>query len=98
MNIELHGFAPKSAPEIQQLIWSKLIANLPRSKSAECNVSIVQATTQGIDGRICPFIRIYSDKKQDFKFALKILKNVKMPGAGQQTFVECVVLNLCAVL
>lgn len=93
MNIELHGFLPQYAPEIQKAVWSRLIDQLPPEESNECCVTVVNSIAQKKDGGIAPFIRIYSDRRSDFQIAIDLLIPVRMPSAGLRTFVECVLLE-----
>ena len=97
MNIELHGFI-RWTTETQKSIWSKLITELPREKSAVCCVTTFSAETQGRDGRIAPFIRIYSTDQNDFEIAIRLLKDVRMPSTGIQTYVECILLERRCIL
>jgi len=98
MNIELHGFLPEKVKDIAEAVWSKLIANLSPDDSSDCVVTIVPSQSYDKRGRNTPFIRVYSDKKTDFELTIKLLKPVKMPGAGMKTYVECILLHKCLEL
>ncbi len=98
MNIELHGFLPEHTEGICTAVWGKLFANLPREEQMDCAVTVVPDRSYECHGRNAPFIRVFSDRKSDFALAAKLLKPVKMPGAGMKTFVECVLLDDCIEL
>jgi hypothetical protein len=98
MNIELHGFLPEHAKDIGEAVWSKLLANLPKEEFGDCIVTVVNDRAYDHNYRNAPFFRIFSDKKEDFKFAAELLKPIRMPGAGMKTFVECVLLADCLEL
>lgn len=98
MNIELHGSLPEQAKMISLSIWSKLLAKLPKRDFEECIVTTVNVETMDHNGRSAPFFRIYSDRKSDFVLAIKILKQIRMPGAGMKTVVECLPLAKCIEL
>lgn len=99
MNIELHGFQEEGLEKMIDEIWSKLICSF--SGSIERNqvvVTSVPVTTNDLRGRIAPFFRVYSNQADDFQIVAELLNQVKAPGAGMRTFVECVLLERRIVL
>lgn len=99
MNVELHGFNPDGVNQMVEEIWSKLIGFY--GVDVELNqfvVTVVPVTTSDVHGRIAPFFRVYSDKTNDFRSVLELLRQVRAPGAGMKTCVEFVLLERCVVL
>jgi hypothetical protein len=93
MTIEIHGFWATSCNNTIEEIWSKILERTAQEKWSEHIVTFVHAETSGKNGKISPFIRIYSDNKQDFQTGIQLLKEIRLPGAGVQTFVECILLE-----
>lgn len=93
MNIELHGFWKASTQSIIEAVWSKILGRIPQEEWSDYCVTVMNSETSDKAGRITPFIRIYSDDKKDFPIGINLLKEVKLPGAGMQTFVECILLD-----
>lgn len=98
MNIELHGFLPEHAEGIGEQVWSKLQANLSKGEFMDSAVTVVGDRSFDYTYRNAPFFRVFSDKTSDFDLACRLLKPVRMPGAGMKTFVECVRLADCRQL
>lgn len=92
MNIELHGFLPEHAKNIGEVVWGKLLSNLSKEEFSDCAVTIVDDRSYDHNYRNAPFFRVFSSRKTDFILASKLLKLIRMPGAGMKVFLECVLL------
>ena len=101
MNVEFHGLLLKEKNDRTQFLNSamgKLCACIPKEEWADCAVTIVPSHSSDNNGRLAPFIRVYTNQRSDFLLVKKAFKGVRMPGAGMKTFVECIVVDDCFIL
>jgi len=98
MNIELHGFWPERAREIEEALLVNIKSRLGTEESEHCVVTVVSDCPYDRDYRHAPFFRVFSDDKADFMIAAELLRPIPMPGEGMKKFIECVLLVDCIEL
>jgi hypothetical protein len=102
MNIEFHGFdlpwGSEKRNDLLHAVWAKMFSVFGVEQVCDHVVTIVEEQTQDRHGRFAPFIRVFSDEGSDFRKVVGMLSDLRLPGAGMRTHVECVLLHGIAVL